>query len=65
MECGVYCENFVMIGLKAEAGDNFKNTPRNLYIMLMNVHAFYIPRGMKEIDLYFNTLSFTSLIIGV
>ncbi len=25
MECGVYFENFVMIGLKADAGDNFKN----------------------------------------
>ena len=24
MECGVYCENFIMIGLKADAGDNFK-----------------------------------------
>ncbi len=22
---GVYCENFVMIGLTADAGDNFKN----------------------------------------
>jgi hypothetical protein len=24
VECGVYCENFVMIGLTADAGDNFK-----------------------------------------
>ncbi len=54
-----------MIGLKADAEDNFKNTPRTLYVVLMNVHALYIPRWMKEIDLYFNTLSFTSLIIGV
>jgi hypothetical protein len=25
VESGVYCENFVMIGLMADAGDNFKN----------------------------------------
>ncbi len=25
MEWGVYCENFVMIGLTADAGDHFKN----------------------------------------
>jgi hypothetical protein len=24
VECGVYCENFVMIGLTADAGDTFK-----------------------------------------
>ncbi len=38
MEWGIYCENFVMIGLTADAGDHFKNraaiflVPSTLYI---------------------------------
>jgi hypothetical protein len=29
VECGVYFENFVMIGLTVDAGDNFKKSGAN------------------------------------
>jgi hypothetical protein len=55
VEWGVYCENFVMIGLTADAGDNFKNQASiplapcvMLYRKLYNLLILSLPYSTYE-----------------
>ncbi len=62
MEWGVYCENFVMIGLTADAGDNFKNRasiPVNRSCRHMNVEAR--TEAIPFMDIFFQIFRIVSL----